>query len=64
MVEVWEMVSVVFLGLFAMGNIDNIASSSLDVGSYGTSTGEIGGLFFFLFVFAVVAIMIRSYFSN
>jgi len=62
-VKVWEMVSIVFLGLFAMGNIDNISSGSLDVGAYGTSTGYIAGLMFFLFVFAVVAIVLKSYFE-
>jgi len=63
-VKVWEVVAITFFGLFAMGNIDNISSSALDVGSYGTSTGDVAGLFFFLFVFAVVAIVIRSYFTN
>lgn len=64
MVKVWEMVSIVFLGLFAMGNIDNISSSSLDVGSYGTSTGDVAGLMFFLFVFAVIGIVVRAYFDK
>lgn len=63
MVKVWEMVSIVFLGLFAMGNIDGVASSSFDVGAYGTSTGDIASLFFFLFVFAVIGIVVRAYFD-
>jgi len=63
MVKVWEMVSLTFLGLFAMGNIDGLSSSAKDVGAYGTATGSAAEILFFLFVFAVVAIVIRSYFD-
>lgn len=64
MVEVWEVVSLVLLGIFAMGSIDSLSSGAKDVGSYGTSTGSAVEIFFFLFVFAVVAIVIRAYFDK
>lgn len=64
MAKVWETVAIVFLGLFAMGNIDGVADSVKDVGAYGTSTGSAAELFFFLFVFFVVVLVLRAYFSE
>jgi hypothetical protein len=63
-VEVWEVVSITLLGLFAMGSIDGVSSGAKDVGSYGTTTVSAVEIFFFLFVFAVIAIIIRAYFNQ
>lgn len=62
--KVWEVVVLSFLGLMAMGRIDNVGSSMMDVGSYGTSTGDSVSLLFFLFTFAVIGIVVRSYFNE
>lgn len=61
MPTVWEMVSIVFLGLFAMGSIDSLGSSAKDIGVYGTSTGGAAEIFFFLTVAAVVFVALRNY---
>lgn len=62
--KVWELVSIVFLGIFAMGNISEVGLSLKDVGSFGTSTGDAAGLLFFLFTFAVIGIAVRIYFNE
>lgn len=62
--RVWELVSIVFLGLMAMGNIDSVDVGLMDVGSYGTGTGDAVSLMFFLFVFAVIGVSVRTYFDR
>jgi hypothetical protein len=64
MPRVWELVTLTFLGVFTMGNIDSLTSSVMDIGAYGTSTGDAVNLMFFLFVFLVIAVVSKNYFSS
>lgn len=64
MTKLWEVVTLTFLGSFAMGNIDTLTSGTKDVGSYGVTTGTIGELVFFLAVFMVIATIWKMYLSN
>jgi len=64
MVKLIEMVSIVFLGLFAMGQVDNLSSSMTNIGAYGTGTGSVGELFFFLIIFLVIVLVSRAYFVD
>jgi hypothetical protein len=64
MVKLIEMVSIAFLGLFAMGQVDKLASDLTDIGAYGTSTGSIGELFFFLIIFLVIVLVSKAYFTD
>lgn len=64
MAKLWEMVSLTFLGMFAMGNIDSVADGAKDVGSYGVTTGSVAELLFFLIVFIVIALIMQSYFRD
>lgn len=59
-----EFVSLLFFGLFAMGQVDNLADSATNIGAYGVSTGSIGELFFFLLIFFFVALTSRAYFAR
>lgn len=59
-----EMVTLTFLGMFAMGNIDKVADGAKDVGSYGVTTGTTAELLFFLVVFIVIALIMQSYFRD
>jgi hypothetical protein len=60
---VWRYISITFLGLFALGNIESLGSSAKDIGVYGTSTGGVVEIFFFLVVAAVVFITLKNYFE-
>lgn len=62
--KIWEYVSIVFLGLFSMGNIDELADSFTNIGAYGTSTSSAGELFFFMMVFLLVATLTIAYLKS
>lgn len=59
-----EFVTIVFLGIFSMGQIDSLAESATDIGAYGVGTGTIGELFFYMLVFLLVAVVSRSYLAE
>jgi len=50
--------------LFAMGQVDTLSSSMTDIGVYGTGTGSVGELFFFLIIFLVIVLVSRAYFVD
>lgn len=62
MAEIWEMLSLTLLGLFGMGQITSMESSSLDIGAYGTSTAGVVEIFFFFAFAAVVFTFLKNYF--
>lgn len=64
MPRTWELVTLTFLGMFTMGNIDSLTETAMDVGVYGTNTGDAVNLMFFLFVFLVIAVVSKNYFSS
>ncbi|MFB6226294.1 MAG: hypothetical protein ABEJ02_02995 [Candidatus Paceibacteria bacterium] len=61
MPKLWETVTVMFFGALAMGNIDQLSNSVKNIGVYGTSTGSAVNLFFYLLIFAVMVLVLRSY---
>lgn len=63
MKQLWEMVSIVLLGLMAMGQVISLDASSLDIGAFGTSTGGVVEIFFFFALATVVFTFLRNYFS-
>lgn len=61
MANLWEMVTIVILGVMGMGQIISLGDSSLDIGAFGTSTSGVVEIFFFLVFAAVVFEFIRNY---
>lgn len=61
MAELWEVVSLTLLGLFGMGQIVSMDSSSLNIGAFGTSTSGVVEIFFFFAFAAVVFTFLKNY---
>lgn len=62
MAKLWEVVSLTLLGLFGMGQIVSMDSSSLNIGAFGTSTSGVVEIFFFFGFAAVVFTFLKNYF--